>query len=300
MHAAKLDRELHEAEVKFANAQAENDFYMASLQALTIFKSRSERALLDTQSRADSAHREAQETRARYEKVLPCTRCALHAVLCMLYSACCAPLRRATWPWCRRADALLLPRRRGRRLPVQCCVSAGRLPAPCCHSDAPVCSQHGSIWLRSTARVTARVSLQMYTNARAQASTAQDLQKHITDAMATKAEWESKVAVLQQELQALANATPELLEQLQYEVEELRGAVSVAEAEKRAFEQQTAGLRASKAQLQERVAAVQGELKTAQARASLHTCSACPPAALDACHACVLTARACRRRWKTL
>ena len=69
MCAAKLDRELHEAEVKFANAQQENEFYLASLQQLTIFKSRSERALLDTQSRADSAHREAQETRQRYEQV---------------------------------------------------------------------------------------------------------------------------------------------------------------------------------------------------------------------------------------
>ena len=67
--AAKLDRELHEAEVKFANAQQESEFYVASLQQLTIFKSRSERALLDTQSRADSAHREAQETRQRYEQV---------------------------------------------------------------------------------------------------------------------------------------------------------------------------------------------------------------------------------------
>ena len=55
--------------MKFANAQQENEFYLASLQQLTIFKSRSERALLDTQSRADSAHREAQETRQRYEQV---------------------------------------------------------------------------------------------------------------------------------------------------------------------------------------------------------------------------------------
>ena len=104
----------------------------------------------------------------------------------------------------------------------------------------------------------------MYANARAQASTAQDLQRHITEAMATKAEWESKVAVLQQELQALANATPELLEQLQYEVEELKGAVGASEAEKRAFEDQTAGLRASKAQLEDRVKTVKDELKTAQ------------------------------------
>lgn len=69
MCAAKLDRELYESEVKFANAQQESDFYVGSLQQLTIFKSRSERALLDTQSRADSAHREAHETRQRYEQV---------------------------------------------------------------------------------------------------------------------------------------------------------------------------------------------------------------------------------------
>jgi chromosome segregation ATPase len=117
---------------------------------------------------------------------------------------------------------------------------------------------------------TAFFCLQMYANARAQASTAQDLQRHITEAMASKAEWESKVAVLQQELQALANATPELLEQLQYEVEELKGAVAVSEAEKRAFEDQTAGLRASKAQLEERVKTVKDELKTAQACCCSH------------------------------
>ena len=109
-----------------------------------------------------------------------------------------------------------------------------------------------------------RLPLQMYANARAQASTAQDLQRHITEAMASKAEWESKVAVLQQELQALANATPELLEQLQYEVEELKGAVGASEAEKCAFEDQTAGLRASKGQLEDRVKTVKDELKTAQ------------------------------------
>lgn len=115
----------------------------------------------------------------------------------------------------------------------------------------------------------ALVWLQMYSNMRAQASTAQDLQRHITEAMASKAEWESKVAVLQQELQALANATPELLEQLQYEVEELKYAVGVSEAEKRAFEDQTAGLRASKAQLEDRVKTVKDEMKTAQVKSAV-------------------------------
>lgn len=65
------DRELYAAEAKFATAREESDFFMAALQALTLFKSRSERALLDTQSRAESAAREAQEARTRYEKVPP-------------------------------------------------------------------------------------------------------------------------------------------------------------------------------------------------------------------------------------
>jgi chromosome segregation ATPase len=104
----------------------------------------------------------------------------------------------------------------------------------------------------------------MYSNARAAASSHQDLQRHITEAMVSKAEWESKVQVLQQELRALANATPELLEQLRYEADELQGAVAAAEAEKRAFEDQTAGLRASKAQLTARVEEVRSELKTVQ------------------------------------
>lgn len=66
--AGARDRELYTAEAKFATAKEEHEFYMASLQQLTLFKSRSERALLDTQSRAESAAREAQEARARYEK----------------------------------------------------------------------------------------------------------------------------------------------------------------------------------------------------------------------------------------
>jgi hypothetical protein len=66
---ARQDKELYEAEKHFASAQQEADFYMASLQALTIFRSRSERALLDTQSRAASAQREAAEARQRYEQV---------------------------------------------------------------------------------------------------------------------------------------------------------------------------------------------------------------------------------------
>eukprot|EP00892_Ulva_mutabilis_P003922 jgi/Ulvmu1/1901/UM012_0060.1 len=170
--AGARDRELYSAEAKFATAKEESDFFMASLQALTLFKSRSERALLDTQSRAESAAREAQEARARYEK--------------------------------------------------------------------------------------------MYADARASASSHQELQQHITAAMGDKAEWESKVHVLQQELAALANATPELLEQLQYETEQLRGAAASAEAEKRAFEDQTAGLRASKAQLTDRLTEVKAELESAR------------------------------------
>lgn len=108
--------------------------------------------------------------------------------------------------------------------------------------------------------------MQMYANARASASSHQDLQQHITVAMGDKAEWESKVHVLQQELAALANATPELLEQLQYETEQLRGAAAAAEAEKRAFEDQTAGLRASKAQLTDRLDEVKAELESARVR----------------------------------
>ena len=46
---------------------------MASLQALTLFKSKSERALLDVQSRADGAQREAQQAKQRYEQV--CSAC---------------------------------------------------------------------------------------------------------------------------------------------------------------------------------------------------------------------------------
>ena len=65
----------------------------------------------------------------------------------------------------------------------------------------------------------------MYAAARASAGNHEELQRHITEAMATKAEWESKVQVLQQELHSLANATPELLEQLQYEVDEIQGAL---------------------------------------------------------------------------
>ena len=77
--AGARDRELYTAEAKFATAKEESEFYMASLQQLTLFKSRSERALLDTQSRAESAAREAQEARARYEKV----RSALTTVPCI-------------------------------------------------------------------------------------------------------------------------------------------------------------------------------------------------------------------------
>ena len=108
--------------------------------------------------------------------------------------------------------------------------------------------------------------VQMYADARASASSHQELQQHITAAMGDKAEWESKVHVLQQELAALANATPELLEQLRYETEQLRGAAAAAEAEKRAFEDQTAGLRASKAQLTERLDEVKAALDSSRVR----------------------------------
>lgn len=108
--------------------------------------------------------------------------------------------------------------------------------------------------------------MQMYADARASASSHQELQQHITAAMGDKAEWESKVHVLQQELAALANATPELLEQLRYETEQLRGAAAAAEAEKRAFEDQTAGLRASKAQLTERLDEVKAALDSSRVR----------------------------------
>jgi uncharacterized protein YoxC len=108
------------------------------------------------------------------------------------------------------------------------------------------------------------VRLQMYAAARSSASNHEELQRHITEAMATKAEWESKVQVLQHELQSLANATPELLEQLQYEVEELRGIVADMETEKQSFFDQTAGLRAAKAQLKDRTKEVQQLLHSAR------------------------------------
>jgi hypothetical protein len=77
---------------------------------------------------------------------------------------------------------------------------------------------------RATQSLDRLLILQMYAAARQSAGSHEELQRHITDAMGAKAEWESKVQVLQQELQSLANATPELLEQLQYEVEEIKGA----------------------------------------------------------------------------
>ena len=67
--ADQTDRSLFTAEQTFASAKEERDFYMASLQALTLFKSKSERALLDMQSRAEGAQREAAEARQRYESV---------------------------------------------------------------------------------------------------------------------------------------------------------------------------------------------------------------------------------------
>lgn len=106
--AGARDRELYTAEAKFATAKEESDFYMASLQQLTLFKSRSERALLDTQSRAESAAREAQEARTRYEKVrlLPppsvctCEHFRDNPLACTAGACACAlPVCVA---WCRR------------------------------------------------------------------------------------------------------------------------------------------------------------------------------------------------------
>lgn len=108
----------------------------------------------------------------------------------------------------------------------------------------------------------------MYATARASAGNHEELQRHITEAMATKAEWESKVQVLQQELQSLANATPELLEQLEYEVEEIKGVVADMETEKQGYYDQTAGLRAAKAQLKERSAEVADVLNVAKVRSA--------------------------------
>jgi chromosome segregation ATPase len=108
--------------------------------------------------------------------------------------------------------------------------------------------------------------MQMYASARASAGNHEELQRHITDAMATKAEWESKVHVLQQELQSLANATPELLTQLEYEVEEIKGVVADMQTEKQGFVDQTVGLREAKAQLKGRSEEVQEVLRLAKVR----------------------------------
>jgi hypothetical protein len=67
--AGNLDRQLFQAEQAFANGKEETEFYMSSLQALTLFKSKSERSLLDLQNRADAAQREAREAKQRYEQV---------------------------------------------------------------------------------------------------------------------------------------------------------------------------------------------------------------------------------------
>lgn len=120
----------------------------------------------------------------------------------------------------------------------------------------------------------------MYAAARASAGSHEDLQRHITDAMGAKAEWESKVQVLQQELQSLANATPELLEQLEYEVEEIKGVVADLESEKQGFLDQSAGLREAKAQLKGRSLEVQSVLRDAKVRSRLYSqrCSRTAPA----------------------
>lgn len=69
--AGQQDRALYQAEGAFASGQEEAAFYMEALKALTLFKSKSERALLDVQSRAEGAQREAQEARQRYEQARP-------------------------------------------------------------------------------------------------------------------------------------------------------------------------------------------------------------------------------------
>lgn len=108
----------------------------------------------------------------------------------------------------------------------------------------------------------------MYADARASAGNHEELQRHITEAMATKAEWESKVQVLQQELQSLANATPELLEQLEYEVEEIKGVVADMETQKQGYLDQSAGLKEAKAQLKDRSLEVQEVLRKSKVCAS--------------------------------
>jgi hypothetical protein len=83
--AGATDRSLFQAEQAFASAKEEAEFYMASLQALTLFKSKSERALLDMQSRAEGAQREAAGAKARYEQArLPSCKLPVQPVLRML------------------------------------------------------------------------------------------------------------------------------------------------------------------------------------------------------------------------
>lgn len=171
--AGSKDKAIWEQTQKLEKAQAEAEFFTNALQELTLFKSRSDRTLLDMQSRAESAHREAQEQRSRYER--------------------------------------------------------------------------------------------MFAEARAASSQNESLQQQITEAMHTKAEWESKVSVLQQELQMLANATPQLLVQLDQEIEQLRFAVEAAEQEKAALDAQTSGQRASKALMAKRLQQVKDLVEGAKA-----------------------------------
>ena len=219
--AGATDRSLFEAETKFASGKEEADFYLAALQKLTLFKSRSERALLDMQSRAASAQREAADAKQRYEHVrrrpgcsVPCSAvnwrqsgCASRTVL---LGVARARLRHT------HAGSVLftVALQRGH---VSFCLLCTSIIAP--HACAPhtFCTTS-----RRSLRQPVCSNMQMYASMRAAASNSEELQSHITNAMASKAEWESKVQVLQQELQSLAHATPELLEQLQYEADELQ------------------------------------------------------------------------------
>ena len=79
--AGEKDKAVWEAEQELSEATKQSDFYTSALQELTLFKGRSERALLDVQSRAESAKREAEQQRKRYDQVRPVnisTRTLIH------------------------------------------------------------------------------------------------------------------------------------------------------------------------------------------------------------------------------
>ena len=104
----------------------------------------------------------------------------------------------------------------------------------------------------------------MYETARSASTQNQELQDAITTAIRSKAEWESKLAVLQQELQSLETATPETVRQLQAEVVALETSVNNAEMDKAHFVRQTEGLRESKARFEARLAALKNQVDAAK------------------------------------